>query len=352
MNLKTQENIRKIEIGVIIGTNVLSILLQKYSNNSLTQETIQFLENNKINIEEIVNITTHLYEIDVLTSFRTQKLTVEYKKFEKLYHQILYNTSMLYKNLELDDPTSIFATYVYMYRNGYFSNEHHFEYSTNLKDYSKLLGLDVIRGSGVCRSIAGMLTDIYRELNMNSYDLSVNASGDAIRNLENSCNTELSKNDDSKKFVKFVSLLTKYIPIGNHLVTTVEKDGMNYIFDPTNDGFLQKGNGNHLLVANNPKYYMKRTYISDFVSGILRQNNTRINYLDAKKQLNLPTISENEYREIYLKTLKQCKENIDILEKFYIKNKEIYYEISKETEKQSNLIKRLIPTIPNINTKK
>ena len=83
---------------------------------------------------------------DVCTSFRTQTITREYKELNELYKEVITSTGHLIKKFEFNDPISIFAVYIYMYRSGYLSNDKCFEYSTNMKDFSRLFGLDVIRG--------------------------------------------------------------------------------------------------------------------------------------------------------------------------------------------------------------
>ena len=53
------------------------------------------------------------------------------------------------------------------------------------------------------------------------------------------------------KLEKLILLIAKCLPSSNHLITTVEHNGLNYIFDPTNDGLLQNKNSTKIAIASN-----------------------------------------------------------------------------------------------------
>lgn len=349
MKLKTQELIRGIELGSYLGVSLLLNILGEGSNIEQVREIISFLENHQIDLNQIREILSNVYMLDYLSSFKTQTLTSDYKELKCMYDEIIYNTSKFYKEFGMEDPISIFATYVYMYRSGYFSYEKKFLYSNNMKDFAKLSGLDVVRGKGVCRSISSMLTDIYNEMDMSSYNLTVNTSSEDIKRLKKLNYVQLESESESKNFVKFVGIITKYFPLANHLITMVEKDGKNYIFDPTNDGLLRCYNSFLLQVNEKEEFFMKNYSfgLSNFMFNIFGQYSDGINVIAKSKQLSLPTVSDKEYEEMYLKTLKLCLENKDIFESFYQNNKYLIEQIYSLSENQSGLIKRLIPIIPN-----
>lgn len=343
MKLKTQETIRSILLLISIASKIATQKSDSIDNVYIINEVIKFLEENHIDLSSTL---TKLYELDYMTSFRTQKLTEEYKSLRNLYNEVLNNTKKLSSDFSFNEPISIFAMYVYMLRKGYFSYDNKFVYSSDMKDFSGLLGVDVIRGKGVCRSISSMLTDIYNNKGFKSQNLTVQTDGKTISSFEELCDIELQKNDDSKLWGYIVITLTKIFPLSNHLITMVEHEHKNYLLDPTNDGFLNKGTRNKFLVTNNPNCYMINRYLTNILINAIGHYSDGCNILKKSSQINLPTISYEEYKKIYLETLKICKDNIYILEKFYHDNREIYEEIHNISFNQRDMIRRLIPIIP------
>ena len=213
-------------------------------------------------------------------------------------------------------------------------------------------GLDIIRGHGVCRSISSMLKDIYNEMGMKSINLDVKADLQTLKNIESLSTIDLESTEQSHKYVKIIEIITKYIPLFNHLITMVEKDGINYILDPTNDAFLYYSKNNKLNLANNPKFSMQNysfKVISLLHNFVEQNNNYKLRQL--KEQINLPTISYTEYKRKYLESLKICLENKDLFEEFYQRNKPLIEEINTLSEKQNCFVKRLIPILPIKNKK-
>ena len=110
MKLKTQEDIRRIEIICLM---ILSILKDKNIPVG-------------IDIKVLYMIVSTIYDIDLLTVNYTQRKTEEYKELKQMYDEIINNTSSMLKELNINDPVTLFATYVYLYRSGYLSHNHSF----------------------------------------------------------------------------------------------------------------------------------------------------------------------------------------------------------------------------------
>lgn len=334
MEMKMQDNIRKVEI---ISFIIASIIRENNIDINLDNETI----------ETIYDIAGTIYYIDVITAGYTQRITKEYKELKEMYDEIIKNTSSMLKELNVSDPTTLFALYVYLYRSGYLSYNHLFKYSNNMKDFPLLQGIDVVRGTGVCRSISSFFTDLCIEQGLNASNISVNTTSATCRGLQKMSPIELAEDKQSQKFVKTVSTLTKLIPLPNHLITLVEDNEMCYIFDPTNDGYLLPTAKNRLIVPSNPELSM--TYRSRMQSiqrlyGIMElQSNRRI-----QKVLKLPSISEEVFSSKYIEALKLCKNQL-LFEKLYQDNYELYKGIYEISEEQKDLIRRLIPIIPDAN---
>lgn len=346
MKLKIQEQIRKIELTNFLCLFLVQIILTIGHNHEAIEKLLNLLNEYDIDLNEVSKILLRIYGIDVLTSFRTQTITSEYKELKLRYNEIINNTSDFYKSIELLEPVSIFATYVYMYRSGYFSHNQQFKYNFNMLDLAKLNGLDVIKGTGVCRSISSLLTDIYNQMGMTSYNLAVFATKEKLSKIEELSTISLDEElNEESKLEKLIILLTKYFPSYNHLITTVEHNNLNYIFDPTNDGFLQNINVSKIALANEPSIEIKNYTIglTNTLHNLLGQYSDGINLYKKYHTLNKPTISYEEYKKRYLETLKLCIQNEKLFQEFYYKNQQNINEIYSISQNQSDLIKRLIP---------
>ena len=347
MKLKTQERIRSIELYSSLLLYLSTIIITKDSSIPYIKNIASFIENNNIDLNTLESIASNIYSLSIIANFKTQTITKEYKELKKLYDELIQNTAEFYKELGLKNPISIFATYVFMYRSGYFSYNKDFKYSTKMKDFAKLNGLDVVRGKGVCRSISSMLTDIYRAMGMNSSNLTVRANDESIKNLQKLGPVKLEKEDSSKRFVKFVSATTKYLPLSNHLITMVESDGINYIFDPTNDGFLYNSENNKLIIPGKSGHMKNYTLrLMNILINLLGAYNDGINIFKKFDQLDLNTVKEEYYETVYNYVVNKCIENEHSFEEFYNKNKEIIDKIHTISEPQSSYIKRLFPINP------
>lgn len=350
MKLKTQE---KIRTATIISLLLLTLITNDSICKTELNEIIKFLDRNGIGIddlEELKKIVHHIFNLDILTSFYTQTKTDEYKELKFLYDQVIENTADLSKEFEFNDPVEIFAMYVYLYRGGYLSYNKRFFYGTDMKDFAKLGGIDVVRGTGVCRSISSFLTDLYLSLDFNANNLSVNATSNSIKNQQNLSSAKLNVEEESKIFAKIVSALTKFMPLANHQITMVSNENNNYIFDPTNDGYLKKGKCNKLEVSDYDKSYMKLISWEQLMMRFMGITKVSSNINSLYKDLNKPSIDDREYRKTYLSTLKTIKQNIDLLDWFYYENKKIYKDIYDISKEQNDMIRRIFPIIPKVKT--
>lgn len=347
MKLKTQEQIRKFELSAYIISIIVSTILTSSNEYEAIQQIQKVLENQNIDINIIRLILSNIYNLDFISSSITEKMTTEYKQLKVIYDEIIYNTSNFYKTIELSEPVSIFATYVYMYRKGYFSHDNKFLYSSNMKDFPKMHGLDVVRGKGVCRSISSFLTDIYNEMNMNSYNVFVKARLEEIRKMKKLSTISLETEENEILLSKLIAPILKYTPTSNHQITMVEYDNQNYIFDPTNDGFLKQSSLFKIAIPN-----AEDTYIRNHTFGLINTIHNAlgiypdgINMIKKYNQINKPTISTEEYEKRYLQALKLCIENDKLFQEFFHQNENLINHIYTISEQQSGMIKRLIPII-------
>ena len=361
MKIKDLEKIRLAELGILVAGGLISTIPSGLNPTDVQQiaslggvyqtELVQqaymnlFAFRNSLPSSEILQaISTIPLYADFLAGAPLDMGTEEYKRTEALYEESLNRTSELMKNFCLDEPISIFTMYVYLYRNGYLSHNHEFKYDFHLKDLPHLYGADVLNGNGVCRSIASHLSDLYNNMGFESEAFAVHTSGEACRSLEHLCPTPLIKTERSSKLVKIASIATGIIHMPNHLILNVKQNGINYTLDPTNDGMLIP-NGKNLLVPTNPNTRMILSLNATRLQRGIKQIKGGVALKGLKEDLQLPTIDIEEYRRIYLETLKLCRENPDILEQFYLESQELYEEIHNLMEQQRGLIGRRFPVV-------
>ena len=365
MKIKELETLRRIELALFLaGTTTASIgcVLQftpeqiEAANNaylSLTYNAFQDLESYKdlLKRPELIELFTSLpFFLDYVGGSLLDKNTVEFKKVGELYEQSLEQTTELLKSLALDEPIKIFATYVYLYRNGYLSNNSQFTYSMKLKDAPQIYGADVLAGYGVCRSLASHLSDIYQKMGYTSDVLTVNASRESITSLDKLCETPLQKDELSSKFAKVVGAITSKIKIGNHLITFVKDEGKVFVLDPTNDGMLIP-KGGKFITPMNPQAYMGYRPVGLMVNRCLGQIKKNLNYCEINEAIHMPTIDMDEYRKCYLEALEIVKANPELLERFADESQELYTELADILTNQPGLIQRKLPIFPKVKRK-
>lgn len=341
VKLKTQVDIRRIEL---IGIIIFSLL----NGKNISLETLEMLKISEVDFKLLYDLFKSAYLCDFFTSFYSQRVTSEYKELKEMYDEVIKNTSVVVNELGINDPVSLFACYVYLYRNGYLSNGHKFVYSTDMKDFTSLGGIDIIRGTGVCRSISSFFTDLCIEQGYSASNLGVKATSASCKNLQKLCDKELEKSSSGVKLVKLVSNLTGKVPVPNHLISLVQDQGICYLLDPTNDGYLVYGGNNQFLVPNTEDSFMK--YFSSFqfmqkVLGVYKASSCK----EIREVFNLPSISEGEYYTRYIEALKKCIDSIDLFEQLYNDNHWLYNDICAISEEQKGLIGRTLPLVPNLN---
>lgn len=344
MKLKTQEKIRLVELGAIMGLTGASILVKE---GCLLEEFSQ----HELLIKQVNSALINAYSYDCLLSYRTQRLTDEYKELKVLYQQVTKNTKDMMKSFGAEDPISIFAMFVFLLRKGYLSYNNKFTYDTDMKDFALLCGIDVVRGTGVCRSISSMLNDVYHDFGMNSHCLGVSAKDSSFSREKNLSEIKLEKSHNSEAFVDAVMAITTLFRRENHMVTSVSDDKYNYVFDATNDEvFYVKGR--KLINISDYKAVMYRGGFSSTIMGVVGQMDVSLNPIKNHKQYNLPHVDYEEYKEIYLEAVSLLKDNLDIVEDFYEQNSPLYKDIVMICSEQNNLIHRLLPFLPTGREKK
>lgn len=348
MKLKDLEKIKLMETALMLGIPLGLILFG--GNNGNISETAAWRETLINSWPDNLPLYTTLATIprltDSLITARIEPKAEDYKKIKELYNNIVANLANFLKAQNITDPVEIFAIYQFMYRNGYLSFNHNFNYDIDMKDLSALNGADVVRGTGVCRSISSFLTDLYKEMGYDACNLLVSANRKVVNNIDRQGNYPKWKiSKKTNRFVKTISKISNIFPMTNHLITLVEKDGKTYIFDPTNDGFLVKGKYNNLVLPNQKEGRMKISYFVNSIHRILGTTGNLKSNKQIQNHLKQPTIDNAQYKTLYINSLTFIKNNLLLFEKFYEENEHLYVELFQEINDKANLILRLYPEL-------
>ena len=71
-----------------------------------------------------------------------------------------------------------------------------------------------------------------------------------------------------------------------------------------------------------------------------------VNISKYAKQYNMPNISVDDYKELYLQALEICNQNKDAFNYFYEDNMPLYESVEEISKDQRDYLKRLFPLIP------
>ena len=223
-------------------------------------------------------------------------------------------------------------------------------------------GYIVITGYGVCRDISRLFCDILQSRGFHAADLIVRYPSvldyellnlektsvfhESRKNCITGCINYASSDEIKKRFKEdrekltdeeyehksFKVVLGKPVPkeaqyLGNHEICYVRDGKSIYYLDPTNSKVLLR-KGNYFVEADIKTKLMKLgslIYVLNFVSDeelrdILRAFFPHNSESSKEFVKNSRLLTEN--------AIKVCNDNIDMLEKFYQDNKELYSEIN------------------------
>ena len=283
------------------------------------------------------------------THLENSSIVSNYEEIDAMYSEVINNITSFYKKMEIEDITSIFAVYIYMYRKGYLSQNHNFEYNAVASKFSKTFSMGTVIGKGVSCHIGNMLSDIYNKMDFNSDsllvqyiipDISKNTS-----NYKNHNNIENLLPVELKKAIKKINLAEKSnellhnIPLPNHLIIEVSNGINTCVLDPTNDLYLHSRGINIFSPGYGDYSYMARNASID---KLIRLYGVLPTKKISSKDDQLPPILWNEYAENYEKTINKILDNISYLDEFYDENKKLYNDITNIAFDKKILIKNNI----------
>lgn len=320
MRYEDISHVHKVALGILTGTMLCSVAIS---------------EPEIADILRTFGIVTYSTSINATRFIESE--TKEHKLLEIKYNKIINSFNRLCDELKLRDPIDIFILFVYMYRKGYLSVGHSFEYDTDMKDFASLFGIDVIRGHGVCRSIASMLNDIYIERNLDSGTLTVCAKN--LKEAEKFSKAKIQITQNGAKVAKIIGKITKTIGISNHLIIDLYYKGYNLKLDPTNDLILINGKFGKIKTYTSAKTAMKKGAITNCKLTIQRiiKSPSRLSDWLLDREI---VYSYDEYKDRYIKVNDIIDNSQAILEEFYVYNKDNYKYIDEISSKQKSMLKR------------
>lgn len=342
--------------------NVLNIVLSLASTNLYLSNLLFFDYNLIINLFVILCSCTDWGVSVYLNKNNGYIYTKDIKKIRELYDEFIKNYNKLNKVFDFNDPVSIHVMFSYLLYKGYLSSGKSFEFSEKgTIDLVFIEGANVISGHGVCRHIASMLTDILNDNNMNTVNIDCYKRyiQEAIGNIVSEEEYSREKNidfinaifdDDAKReemllqlkeyedegtFVDFVAILEEFkVKNGkkisnNHLICFTEYNGYNYYLDPTNGRIYRLNENGNLYDACDDKIII--TNNSFDIYNLF--NDKELMYMKDKSESIGTYISLGEQNKIINSVKSLCNDNIDIFERFYNENNELYNEISDKLSK-------------------
>ncbi len=249
---------------------------------------------------------------------------------KKLYYEFLNNYKKLIETLEIKNLLEMQTFYENSYYNGYLSKNKKFEFDYNKGDFEILhqMGANVLIGRGVCRHVANLFSDLLNVSGITSVPLAVKTD---VIDQSLMIAKSLEENYNFEKFLNnkvFESVTYNQNNINSdwadHMIVGAVVDDKRVVLDPTSNDIYYKLKDN-IYLSNN--YY-----------GVLIDE--KLSKKISKKKLNdFSKILECTNELLYDKEL-SIKEgcfkfvsNLDMLEKFYKENKEIYEDVSDRMQR-------------------
>lgn len=284
--------------------------------------------------------------------------TSDITKIKSTYDEVIKDYNKLNEMFGLKDPVSISAFFERFYRDGYLSKNKEFSFSTsNVRDVHPVFGANIMNGEGVCRHIAFMLDDIYKDYGVDSNVLlvylrkrmlvpEINMEKQGLTRKElyefiDSANVSSEEREMAREIVdEFIDHFGEHLSIGvliekerfrpssNHAINFAFYNNRAFCLDPTN-GCTYK------LNREDPRFLCDHIDPKIFIDwsgyGYARTSSKSIK--EAKKQIMCSSTTFEEDIEIMKKVQALYEDNLDIVDRFYSTHKEAYSDISNDLMK-------------------
>lgn len=290
-----------------------------------------------------------------------QNYTKDVNELRTLYNEFIKKYNIMNRDFSFKEPISMYTMFNFLLNHGYLSKDKKFNCINNdCCDFNKLYGADIIRGNGVCRHISSLFTDILNDYGIPSMNvvtyvpysnflftnvINENYSREKNISIISTCIDSL---EERKKIIDNLIVLEEngiYISVeytsseknvkkekkyGNHVITYSLYDNKSYYLDPTLDNIYRLidikngiiGDDNNNITFKTNQFYRWNNLSDKEIKDYIKKMQT---YQDS--------ISVLEEDNIISSTMDICVDNIDVFEKFYNDNNELYNEISNKLVK-------------------
>lgn len=250
----------------------------------------------------------------------------EYNNLENSYLEVIENIADNFKKLGINNPIVIFGAFNYLCKNGFFSFKHKFVYYENVDDCYPLFGTNVMEGKAVCRHLASMLTDVYRFMGFESYNVSTIFNDNVSR--YSGIPMKICHCREKRSIGRVISSMFVFPPY-NHLITLVndEKIG-SLLFDPTNDSAF------YISCDKDVKSILDKDVKSWCGLQDVFNDNEKFDLFNVT----VPTKNDMSlyYTYYYYLGVNIAKDMVSYFEHFYRNNKKLYVDI---VDKKRRLVK-------------
>lgn len=288
------------------------------------------------------------------------KYTKDVMEVKKLYYEFINNYNKLNKIFDFNDPVSVYTMYNYLLYKGYLSLDKKFAYDAGLYFNENVipLGIGVTINNGCCRHISCMLTDILSNMgiianNCGCFMVPFIIDNHFVDKSEYSReeNFELIDkyvlnpvlNENLKNELYFFESINMYLKIDfssfyaydkkiknkknvTHGITISMYEGKSYFLDPTCGRIYHlKEGSNEILYDNDSNIIYLREHLFGEINDDKSRKQLRREYAEIFKY---PCISFEEEKKLIGSSLDICSKNMDVFEKFYTDNCELYNEIN------------------------
>lgn len=253
------------------------VFIKKLNDKNLNEKVEKELGEKNIKISNLKIVKYSLKNMALLNLHFSK--SINFSNYNKNYTNIIKKYSKLANDLNINKSVELCIFFEYLLKNGYFSIDKKLVYFNDKECNVNMGPFSVMSGSGVCRNFSFLLYDF---LTYNHID----------------CDLYLNYVKDD-----FLAIVEKIF--GNHLVCRINDEGLDYIFDPTDDNFaLHVKNRTYKSIFNDNKhhnYYRSRNYF---------ENEQSINSVLEEKFINYYNLSRD-------KVYKAIEYNYDLIDAVY-----------------------------------
>lgn len=286
--------------------------------------------------------------------------TKDINELRNLYQEFINNYSKLNKVFNLENPIEIYTMYTYLLHKGYLSQGKEFTFfNDKLNEIIKLQGVNVLGGKAVCRHISSLLTDILQKEGIVAKKLSVYCRDNDV-DIEIFDEPKYSReelidwinnhqlSDRAKEVFMYaieevvdkkgmgVEFIYKEVDeknslirfFGNHAISVAFKDGKVYFLDATQQRIYQRDEHNPNILLDVDRTIPIKKESSMLLNGV--KENIKMQKLLSKPFSN---VSCEEKKLLTNRTLMLCQNNMDIFDKFYQENNELYMDVTNKLSK-------------------